>query len=66
VVAVTTHGGVRFEAKPGSGGNNGSLYELAGRNNGDGVLGSNDLSGENQKLVPKILVNNVNSVPTDT
>lgn len=59
------HGGVRFEAKAGSGGNSGSLYELAGRNNGDGVLGSNDLSGgENQKLLPKILVNNVNSVPT--
>jgi len=55
------HGGVRFEAKPGSGGNSGSLYELAGRNNDDGVLGSNDNSGgENQKLVPKILVNNVN------
>jgi len=31
------HGGVRFEAKPGSGGNSGSLHELAGRNNDDGV-----------------------------
>lgn len=59
------HGGVRFEAKPGSGGNSGFLYEFAGRNNDDGVLGSNDKSGgENQKLLPKILVNNVNSVPT--
>ena len=64
------HGGVRFEAKPGSGGNSGFLYEFAGRKNDDSptgneVLGSNDKSGgENQKLLPKILVNNVNSVPT--
>ena len=64
------HGGVRFEAKPGSGGNSGLIYQFAGRNNDDSptgteVLGSNNLSGgENQKLLPKILVNNVNSVPT--
>ncbi len=65
-----THAKVNFEAKPGSGGNSGLLYEFAGRENDDSptgneVLGSNDNSGgENQKLLPKILVNNVNSVPT--
>lgn len=59
------HGTVRFEAKPSIGGNSGLLYRLAGRNNDDNVPGSNDVSGgENQKLLPKILVNNVNSVPT--
>jgi hypothetical protein len=59
------HGRVRFEAKPGSGGNSGFLYEFAGRNNDDNIPGSNNLSGgENQKLLPKILVNGVNSVPT--
>jgi hypothetical protein len=64
------HDSIRFEAKPGSGGKSGLIYELAGRNNDDSptgneVLGSNNLSGgENQKLLPKILVNNVNSVPT--
>lgn len=66
----TPHGSIRFEAKPGSGGNSGFLYQFAGRDNDDSptgneVLGSNDLSGgENQKLLPKILVNNVNRVPT--
>lgn len=67
----TPVGAIRFEAKPGSGGNSGLLYELPGRNNDDSptgneVLGSNDLSGgENQKLLPKILVNKVNSAPTN-
>ncbi len=57
------HDSIRFEARPGSGGESGLIYELAGRNNddssnGDEVLGSNNLSGgENQKLLPKILVN---------
>jgi len=60
----TLHDNIRFEAKPGSGGNSGLIYELAGRNNDDSptgteVLGSNNLSGgENQKLLPKIFVDN--------
>lgn len=64
------HDSIRFEAKPGSGGNSGTVYQLAGRNNDDSptgneVLGSNNLSGgENQKLLPKILVNGVNTTPT--
>lgn len=59
------HESVRFEAKPGSGGKSGPLYELAGRNNDDNVPGSNDITGgENQKLLPKILINGVNSAPT--
>jgi len=58
------HDSIRFEAKPSSGGNSGLIYELAGRNNDDSptgteVLGSNNLSGgENQKLLPKIFVDN--------
>lgn len=66
------HNSIAFQAKPGSGGNSGTIYQLAGRNNDDSptgneVLGSNNLSGgENQKLLPKILVNNVNSTPTPT
>lgn len=64
------HNSIRFEAKPGSGGNSGTVYQLAGRKNDDSptgneVLGSNNLSGgENQKLLPKILVNGVNTTPT--
>lgn len=64
------HGTSSWSAKTGSGGNSGTVYNFAGRNNDDSpngneVLGSNNLSGgENQKLLPKILVNNVNSVPT--
>ena len=65
------HTPVRFEAKPGSGGNSGLIYQYAGRNNDDSptgneVPGSNDVSGgENQKLLPKILLSNfVNSEPT--
>lgn len=66
----TAHAAVAFEAKPGSKGNSGLLYELAGRLDDDSptgneVLGSNDLSGgENQKLLPKILVNDKSGVPT--
>jgi hypothetical protein len=66
----TAHGSIAFAAKPGSGGNSGLIYEKAGRLDDDSptgneVLGSNDLSGgENQKLLPKIFVNNVNSVAT--
>lgn len=65
-----SHDSIRFEAKPGSGGNSGLIYQLAGRNDDDSptgteVKGSNDLSGgENQKLLPKILVGGVNSTPT--
>ena len=65
------HNPVRFEAKPGSGGNSGLIYQYAGRNNDDSptgneVLGSNnETGGENQKLFPKILLSNfANSVPT--
>ncbi len=64
------HNSIRFEAKPGSGGNSGTVYQLAGRNNDDSptgneVLGSNNLSGgENQKLLPKILVGGINTTPT--
>ncbi|MBC8123608.1 MAG: hypothetical protein H7Y22_17445, partial [Gemmatimonadaceae bacterium] len=64
------HGGSGWSAKTGSGGNSGTIYNFAGRNNDDSpngneVLGSNDLSGgENQKILSKILVSNVNSVPT--
>lgn len=72
------HGFVRFEAKPGSGGNSGLIYEFAGRANddspdappfppytGSAVLGSNAQSGgENQKLLPKIFLNGVNMLPT--
>ena len=59
------HDAVRFEAKLGSGGTSGLLYEVAGTNNDDGVLGSNNQSGgENQKLLPKIWVNSINTVPT--
>lgn len=64
-------GSVRFEPKPGSGGNSGFLYRHAGRSNDDSptgieVPGSNDLSGgENQKLLPKIFgVDNVSRVST--
>lgn len=72
------HAKVEFVAKPGSGGNSGVLYEFAGRANdnsvdpppfppytGKAVLGSNALSGgENQKLLPRLLVNGVNISPT--
>jgi len=66
------HDGIKFEAKPGSGGNSGTVYQLAGRDNDDSptgneVLGSNNLSGgENQKLLAKILVNGVNTTPTSS
>lgn len=50
------HDSVTFEAKPGTGGNRGLIYVLAGRNDDDNVPGSNNLSGgENQKLLPKIM-----------
>lgn len=72
------HGIVEFVAKAGSGGNSGVLYEFAGRANdespdtppsppytGKAVLGSNALSGgENQKLLPRLLVNGINISPT--
>lgn len=58
---------VKFEAKAGSGGSSGLLYKFAGRNNDDNQPGSNDDSGgENQKLLPKIFVNNANKTPTAT
>lgn len=67
-----SHDSIKFEAKPSSGGRSGTVYSLAGRDNDDSatgteVKGSNDLSGgENQKLLPKILVGGVNSTPTST
>lgn len=58
------HDPIRFEAKPGSGGKSGFIYQHAGRLQDDNVPGSNDLSGgENQKLLPKILVGGVNTTP---
>lgn len=68
----TPHDSIKFEAKPGSGGSSGTVYTLAGRNEDDSptgteVQGSNDLSGgENQKLLPKVLVGGVNRVPTSS
>lgn len=57
------HGGVSYRPKAVAGG--AFLYEFAGRMDDDNLPGSNNLSGgENQKLLPKILVNSVNSVPT--
>lgn len=62
-----THDGVRFAAKAGSGGKSGFIYALAGRLQDDNVPGSNDYGGgENQKLLPKILVNGVNTTPTSS
>jgi hypothetical protein len=59
------HDPIRFQAKPGSGGKSGFIYQHAGRLQADNVLGSNDISGgENQKLLPKILVGGVNTTPT--
>lgn len=59
------HDGVAFQAKAGTGGKSGFLYALAGRLQDDNLPGSNDRSGgENQKLLPKILVNGVNTTPT--
>lgn len=66
----TPHGRVSFDAKPGSGGNSGFIYEFAGRLNDDSptgkeVLGSNNTSGgENQKLLPKIFINGVSTEQT--
>ncbi len=62
----TPHGEVKYQLK---GGGSGSLYKFAGKDNDDNLPGSNYLSGgENQKLLPKILVNIngtlTNSVPT--
>jgi hypothetical protein len=57
----TPHGRVSYEPK---GGSSTFLYELAGRRNDDNLPGSNSLSGgENQKLLPKIFIDNVNKVP---
>ncbi len=59
------HDGVSFRAKAGSGGRSGFLYSLAGRLQDDDLPGSNDFSGgENQKLIPKILVGGKNTTPT--
>lgn len=63
------HDSIRFTSK-GSTAPNGPadgtlLYALAGRDNDDNVPGSNDVSGgENQKLLPKILVNGKSVDPT--
>lgn len=75
---ATPHNSIRFEPKPGSGVSGGLIYEFAGRADddlpaptdaspglGNKVPGSNNISGgENQKLLPKILVNRINSTPT--
>lgn len=51
----TPHGQVKYQLK---GGGSRLLYGFAGRDNDDNLPGSNYLSGgENQKLLPKILVN---------
>lgn len=61
------HDGVAFQAKAGTGGRSGFLYALAGRLQDDNLPGSNDRSGgENQKLLPKILVNGQNTIPTSS
>jgi hypothetical protein len=61
------HDGVAFQAKAGTGGRSGFLYALAGRLQDDNLPGSNDRSGgENQKLLPKILVNGKNTTPTSS
>ncbi len=58
----TPHGPTSYQFKGGGGG---LLYQFAGRDKDDNKPGSNNLSGgENQKLLPKILVNGVNSIPT--
>lgn len=73
------HVSVKFVAKPGSGGKSGQLYLIGGRANddspdtlpnppyeGQAVPGSNKTSGgENQKLLPKILVD-VDGSPTNS
>ncbi|MBC8123799.1 MAG: choice-of-anchor D domain-containing protein, partial [Gemmatimonadaceae bacterium] len=65
-----THGNTAVAAKTGSGGRSGSIYTFAGRANDDSPTGtetpgSNDLSGgENQKLLPKVLISNVNTTPS--
>lgn len=60
---TTPHDGVAFRYKNGTKDN--FLYGLAGSDNDDNIAGSNDQSGgENQKLLPKILVNGVNKMPT--
>lgn len=62
---TTPHDGVAFRYKNGTRDN--FLYGLAGSDNDDNIPGSNDLSGgENQKLLPKILVNGVNKMPTSS
>lgn len=64
----TPHDSVEFIYKNGA---RTKLYELAGRDNDDSKvtgneeLGSNNLSGgENQKLLPKLLINGVNTAQT--
>lgn len=62
---TTPHDGVAFRYKNGTKDN--FLYGLAGSDNDDNIPGSNDQSGgENQKLLPKILVNGVNKMPTSS
>lgn len=61
----TPHDGVSFRYKNATKDN--FLYGLAGSLNDDNIAGSNDQSGgENQKLLPKILVNGVNTMPTSS
>ncbi|MBC8123923.1 MAG: choice-of-anchor D domain-containing protein [Gemmatimonadaceae bacterium] len=64
------HGTTSWSARTGSGGNSGTLYTFAGRANDDSPTGteapgSNDVSGgENQKLLPKVLVSGINTTPS--
>ncbi len=65
------HDSAEFRAKAGTGGKSGLIYTLPGRLNDDNIIGSNDLSGgENQKLLPKILINGradvMGSLPVST
>lgn len=64
---TVAHDGVFLRAKPGSGGRSQFMYALPGSDQADGVVGSNVQSGgENQKLLPKILVGDVGKIPTSS
>lgn len=49
---------LKYNAKPGSGGNSGTLYAFAG--------GKDESGGENQRILPKIFVNNASSTQTSS
>ncbi len=61
------HDGVFLRAKPSTGGRSQFMYGLPGSDQADGVPGSNvESGGENQKLLPKILVNGAGKIPTSS